>query len=397
MSKGIMIAGYGTRDGNIEEVLETQAKRLRARGWKNVYIGYFRVNAPSIPEALSQMVADGVDEIVVLPYYIAEGTLTKELIPEKLGLTANPESGKVVVDGKEVSISMASAFEKSFTLTDIICDKIADAEGTMDDGILILGHGTRFRSKNNMLTVKVNAERVAARGYGNVRYAFNEYCEPTIPAALEDLERAGVDRIIAIPLFIAMGIHPSRDIPEKLGIPPYSDGGEITVNGRTIRVTYTRPVEANPRLIDEMDQKALEYLGGYDVYLGRMHYRQPLSSPLYIVYKYTSYLQYVHILPPNHHRSWQFQKTHASPSTPRRSRSSGTTSLRTSGSSSPRSTPAPASPPSPRTSPPSSASPSSSRRAAPRGSSTSPRRSGRPWSTSTGPHPSRGPTAWRST
>ena len=193
MSKGIMIAGYGTRDGNIEEVLKTQARRLRARGWSNVYIGYFRVNTPSIPEALSQMVADGVDEVVVLPYYISEGTLTKELIPEKLGLVANSESGNVVIDGKEIHVSIASAFDTTFTLTDIICDKIADVKGGMDDGILILGHGTRFRSKNNMLTIKMNADRVASRGYKNVYYAFNEFCEPTIPDALDALEKAGVD------------------------------------------------------------------------------------------------------------------------------------------------------------------------------------------------------------
>ena len=75
-----------------------------------------------------------------------------------------------------------------------------------------------------------------------------------------------------------MGLHPSRDIPKKIGIPPYSDGGVITVNGREIHVHYTRPVEANPRLIDELDQKALEYLGGYDGFLGNMYHRA--SAPV---------------------------------------------------------------------------------------------------------------------
>jgi len=260
VTKGVLIIGYGTRDGNLEEVLDTQVKRMRCRGWEHVGVAYFRVSKPSIPEAVVAMAQEGVDEIIAIPYYISEGTLTKELIPEKLGL-GRSDSGKVLVDGKEITITMTSAFDTSFTLTDIICDKIADSDGDMDCGILVLGHGTRFRAQSNMRTIKMNAERVRARGYKYVHYAFNEFCEPTIPEALDALEKDGVDRIIAIPLFIAMGLHPGRDIPKKLGIPEYSNGGEITVNGRKIDVTYTRPVEANPRLLDVMDQKAREYLG----------------------------------------------------------------------------------------------------------------------------------------
>jgi len=260
MTKGVLIIGYGTRDGNLEEILDIQVKRLQCRGWEHVGTAYFRVNKPSIPEALENMVAEGVDEIVAIPYYISEGTLTKELIPEKLGL-GKSDSGNVIVNGKEVTISIASAFNSNFTLTDIVCDKIADAGGDQDCGILLLGHGTRFRAQSNMRTVKTNVERVKSRGYKHVISAFNEFCEPTIEDALDWLEKTGVKRIIAIPMFIALGVHMSKDIPKKLGIPEYSDGGEIEVNGRKMHLSYTRPVEANPRLLDVLDQKAREYLG----------------------------------------------------------------------------------------------------------------------------------------
>ena len=95
MTNGIIIAGYGTRKGNLEEVLQTQAKRLRCRGWDHVEFGYFRVSSPTIPEALERLVDAGVDNVVVLPYYIAEGTLTKQLIPEKLGIDAEMADIKV--------------------------------------------------------------------------------------------------------------------------------------------------------------------------------------------------------------------------------------------------------------------------------------------------------------
>ncbi|WP_320408843.1 hypothetical protein [Candidatus Methanomethylophilus sp. 1R26] len=34
-----------------------------------------------------------------------------------------------------------------------------------------------------------------------------------------------------MPMFIAMGLHLGEEIPEQIGIPPYSDGGEIEAGG----------------------------------------------------------------------------------------------------------------------------------------------------------------------
>ena len=255
MTEGIMIVGYGTRNGNLEDILTEQARRLRCRGWEHVKVAYFRVSSPSIPEALEEIVSEGVDDIAVLPYYIAEGTLTKELIPEKLGL-GNRSCGDVIVNGKKVRIRMAPAFNDTSILTNILCDKIAQAGGDKDCGILVLGHGTRHNSLANMQVVKLNSERLKEMGYTHATYAFNEFCEPTIKESLDYLEKRGVKRIIAIPLFIAMGLHLGYEIPEQIGIPPYGDGGDITINGRTISVTYTRPIEDDARLTDLLDSNA---------------------------------------------------------------------------------------------------------------------------------------------
>ena len=59
MTKGIIIVGYGTRTGNLTEIIERQADRLRARGRPNVYVAYFRVSEPTIQAAVKQAVAEG--------------------------------------------------------------------------------------------------------------------------------------------------------------------------------------------------------------------------------------------------------------------------------------------------------------------------------------------------
>ncbi len=155
---------------------------------------------------------------------------------------------------------IAPAFGMDMVLTHILCDKIADVKGDMDCGVMIIGHGTRHPSLANRRTIRTNAERLRSIGFSHTKYTFNEFCEPSIKDTLDSLEKEGVKRIIAIPLFIAMGLHLGDEIPEQLGIPPYSEGGEITVNGRKIELCYTRPVEADGRLTDYLDKKAGEYL-----------------------------------------------------------------------------------------------------------------------------------------
>ena len=61
MTKGVLLIGYGTRKGNLEEILGRQLARLEARGRDWVYLAYFRVSEPSIEDALRRMAADGVD------------------------------------------------------------------------------------------------------------------------------------------------------------------------------------------------------------------------------------------------------------------------------------------------------------------------------------------------
>ncbi len=260
MKDGIIIVGYGTRKGNLEEVLKSQASRISASADCEVGIAYFRVSSPTIPEAIQSMVGKGVDRIVFVPYFVADGTLTHELIPQKMGLGPNVYIGETDISGKKVLLYLTKAFNFSTVVTDILCDKIKKVGGNKDSGVLVLGHGSRDPTLMNRAVVERNAQRLAARGYPHTTFAFNEFCTPSIKDAISELVSQGVKDIVCIPLFIAMGLHLGDEIPEQIGIPPFSDGGEITVDGKKIRVSYTRPLEDDPRLAELVMSKANEFL-----------------------------------------------------------------------------------------------------------------------------------------
>lgn len=260
MKDGILIIGYGTRKGNLEDVLKSQASRIRDATDSEVGIAYFRVSSPSIPEAIEEMVKKGVDRIVAVPYFVADGTLTHELIPQKMGLGSNVYIGEREISGKKVLLYLTRSFNFSTAVTDILCDKIKKAGGNKDSGILVLGHGSRDPTLMNRAVVERNAQRLVSRGYAHTEFAFNEFCTPTIRESIDKLVDEGVKDIICIPLFIAMGLHLGDEIPEQIGIPPYSDGGEITVKGKKITVRYTRPLEDDTRLTGLVLSRADDFL-----------------------------------------------------------------------------------------------------------------------------------------
>ena len=74
-------------------------------------------------------------------------------------------------------------------------------------------------------------------------------------------QKAGAEKVIVVPLFIATGVHLCEEIAEKLRIPSYSDGGEAEVCGKKVSIVYCQPMGDEPRLVDIIDRKAAEFLG----------------------------------------------------------------------------------------------------------------------------------------
>lgn len=90
-----------------------------------------------------------------------------------------------------------------------------------EPGLLLVAHGAPSPEWNR--PVLDFGRRVAAtvekRGsFKAVRTAMLESVEPSIPTAVAELEAAGCDRIVAVPLFIAPSSHTLFDVPAVLGI-----------------------------------------------------------------------------------------------------------------------------------------------------------------------------------
>ncbi|AIZ56686.1 sirohydrochlorin cobaltochelatase [Candidatus Methanoplasma termitum] len=106
MKKGIMIIGHGSRYNYNKWVMEEQKKRLEGKGFRNVYIGFNETTYPLVEDVLEDMVKDGIDHVVAIPFFIACGLHIMRDIPEKLGMPHGANKASVKKKGKNIFIEL---------------------------------------------------------------------------------------------------------------------------------------------------------------------------------------------------------------------------------------------------------------------------------------------------
>jgi len=85
------------------------------------------------------------------------------------------------------------------------------------EALVLVGHGSRLPYSKELL-VKL-AEKVKERNiFPIVEIGLMEFNEPTIPQAVKKAIDQGAKKIIVVPVFLAHGIHTTRDIPRLLGL-----------------------------------------------------------------------------------------------------------------------------------------------------------------------------------
>lgn len=242
--KAILIVAHGSTSKNNESAVETQARLLRDKGFDNVYHGFKGYSKPFIQDVVEELAADGFDEIIAVPMFIATGHYTDIVVPKRLGLEPNTTEGTVSVKGRNVHIRMTGVFGTDPRLADIILKRAKEiSKGGNRPGILLIGHGSKNPENHDM--VKLNAERVG-KSCPNVYCSFNEFNEPDVVDALVQMEKDGIDEVLAIPLFVSSGGHTDEDLPEKLGLRQGERHGRKEINGRMLNIRYSDPIGMDP-------------------------------------------------------------------------------------------------------------------------------------------------------
>ncbi|MDI9394519.1 MAG: sirohydrochlorin nickelochelatase [Euryarchaeota archaeon] len=125
-------------------------------------------------------------------------------------------------------------------------------------GILAIGHGSKLPYNKEVVTQIAN---FIAQKHTDivVRAGFMENSEPTLEEAIAGFSGTGVTKIAAVPVFLASGVHITKDIPKILNLD--KDGcGTLNVDGKDVPICYAKPLGADELIADLVFKRAKEAL-----------------------------------------------------------------------------------------------------------------------------------------
>ncbi len=133
---GIILVGHGSELSSYKETIEKLGTIIRQRSvFRIVGCGFMEKNSPSIEDAVSSAVEEGVEKLVVVPVLLAQSQHTTEDIPRILGLpNGQTERTFLGKEGDKVEIIYCKPIGADARLADIILDRAAEALGDSDRG-----------------------------------------------------------------------------------------------------------------------------------------------------------------------------------------------------------------------------------------------------------------------
>jgi sirohydrochlorin cobaltochelatase len=123
-------------------------------------------------------------------------------------------------------------------------------------GIMIIGHGSRYRY--NQRTMELQAERLRDMGFENVYIGYNETAHPFIQETLKQMVDDGIDEVIAAPFFIASGLHMTKQICTKLLLQDGEYDKEVEFEGHKLMMHFEKPFGDDPMLAKLIHEKYMD-------------------------------------------------------------------------------------------------------------------------------------------
>lgn len=201
MTHALLIVGHGTRDRGGQQESAELLELVRARRPDlRVELGYLELCPPPIGDVVESLVADGVDEVTVVPLVLLGAGHAKGDVPAAIVRERLRHPGVSFRYGRPLGIR-----PELLETTDERLRTAVPAEQHEDTAVVLVGRGSSDPDANGDLA-KVARLLWEGRSWPLVEPAFTSLAEPSVPAALERCHRLGATRIAVVPYYLFTGV-----------------------------------------------------------------------------------------------------------------------------------------------------------------------------------------------
>jgi sirohydrochlorin ferrochelatase len=112
----------------------------------------------------------------------------------------------------------------------------------MKTGVILLSHGSRLPEAQATLHKITSMVAASVDEQFLVEGAALQFNQPDLPAAVARIIQRGAEKVVVVPLFLYMGLHMQRDIPEILAAEKNRYPG--------VEISLAEHIGADPRLLN---------------------------------------------------------------------------------------------------------------------------------------------------
>ena len=207
----LLAVAHGSRDPASQEGVRALLERARAlRPGLRTADAYVDNAPPSIRRALAELVADGVDDLAVLPLLLTPASHSKT------DVAASVQAGRLAHPG--VRLRYGRPLGPHPTLVEVVDRRLREAGARADDPVVLVAGGALDPDANAQVaaTARLLWE---GRSWPSVDVAFASTTGPTVPEALERLRRLGAERVAVARYFLGPGHLPRLVERQALAVP----------------------------------------------------------------------------------------------------------------------------------------------------------------------------------
>ncbi len=117
MEKGLIVISHGSRVPETDQIMSRYIEDIAQRlSFEHVEKAYLQFMNPNLEEAVNRLFALGIRQIIVFPFFLLNGSHTKENIPAQLNQLEQRFDG--------ISFTYMDVIGYDTTLAQVICDRV---------------------------------------------------------------------------------------------------------------------------------------------------------------------------------------------------------------------------------------------------------------------------------
>jgi sirohydrochlorin ferrochelatase len=205
-----VLVGHGSLHSDSGQAMLQIAALLREQQVAPVVeAGFLNFSQPTMSEAVEKAVAQGVDQVIIQPYFLIAGHYVRNELREVVHTLAAKHSS--------VRFTIADVLGDHTAMFNLACKRLAaidPGEQSTEEqrGVLFVAHGTPLDEAN--APIERLLRRVSDRtGYRQAGIGYLDCNQPDIPTAFDQLVATGVTHLTVLPYFLHLGRHVRSDLP----------------------------------------------------------------------------------------------------------------------------------------------------------------------------------------